>query len=302
MGLSIYLNGTWVTRRQDAVVPLYDHGFLYGDGIFEGIRGYVGRVFRLDEHLRRLYDSARGIHLEIPVSRSHMKELVVEACRRSGDPDLYIRLIVSRGPGDLGIDPRKCTEGAGIYIIAGAIQLYPPQKYEEGLKVVTVPTRRNRPDALPAQIKSLNYLNNIFGKMEANRLGADEGLMLDGSGYVTEATADNVFMVRDGVLSTPAAHFGLLAGITRRVVLDLAGTMGIATREVGMLVQDLISADEVFLTGTGAELIPVIDLDGEMIADGRPGPIFRRLLAGFRALTRTEGEPFLEKVGESSQA
>ncbi|MCZ6651253.1 MAG: branched-chain-amino-acid transaminase [Acidobacteria bacterium] len=300
MGLSIYLNGTWATRREDAVVPLYDHGFLYGDGIFEGIRGYAGRVFRLEEHLRRLYDSARGIHLEIPVTRSRMKDLVVEACRRSGDSDLYIRLIISRGPGDLGIDPRKCTEGAGIYIIAGAIQLYSPQKYEEGLKVVTVSTRRNRTDALPAQIKSLNYLNNIFGKMEANRLGADEGLMLDGCGYVTEATADNIFMVRDGVLSTPAAHFGLLAGITRQVVLDLAGAMGIATREVGMLVQDLICADELFLTGTGAELIPVVNLDGEIIADGRPGPVFRKLLAAFSSLTRTEGEPFLEKVGETS--
>jgi branched-chain amino acid aminotransferase len=153
---------------------------------------------------------------------------------------------------------------------------------------------------LPAQIKSLNYLNNIFGKMEANRLGADEGLMLDGSGYVTEATADNVFMVRDGVLSTPAAHFGLLVGITRQVVLDLAGTMGIATKEGGMLVQDLINADEVFLTGTGAELIPVVDLDGEMIADGRPGPVFRKLLAAFHALTRAEGEPFLNQVGEAS--
>lgn len=300
MGLSIYLNGTWVTRREDAVVPLYDHGFLYGDGIFEGIRGYAGRIFRLDEHLRRLYDSARGIHLEIPVSRSRMKELVVEACRRSEDPDLYIRLIVSRGPGDLGIDPRKCTEGAGIFIIAGAIQLYPPQKYEEGLKVVTVPTRRNRPDALPAQIKSLNYLNNIFGKMEANRLGADEGLMLDGSGYVTEATADNVFMVRDGIVSTPAGHFGLLMGITRQVVLDLARDLDIATREVGMLVQDLVSADEIFLTGTGAELIPVVDLDGEMVGDGRPGPVFGKLLTAFRNLTRTEGEPFLETVGRTS--
>jgi branched-chain amino acid aminotransferase len=298
VGLSIYLNGRWTDRREDAVVPLHDHGFLYGDGIFEGIRGYAGRVFRLDDHLRRLYDSARGIHLEIPISCSEMKTLVVEACRRTGDADLYVRLIVSRGSGDLGIDPRKCTGGAGIYIIAGAIQLYPPEKYQQGLKVVTVPTRRNRPDALPAQIKSLNYLNNILGKMEANRLDADEGLMLNAEGYVTEATADNVFVVRDGILSTPSPHFGLLNGITRQVVIELASSMDIPVREVGMVVQDLVCADEVFLTGTGAELIPVVDLDGAPVADGRPGPVFSRLLEAFRATTRSEGEPYLDMVGE----
>jgi branched-chain amino acid aminotransferase len=293
MSLSIYLNGRWVDRREDAVVPLYDHGFLYGDGVFEGIRAYSGRIFRLDEHLRRLYDSAKGIHLQIPMPPAEMKGLLVEACRRTGEKDLYIRLVVSRGPGDLGIDPRKCTAGPGIYIIAGAIQLYPPAKYEEGLKVVTVPTRRNRPDVLPAQIKSLNYLNNILGKMEANRLGADEGIMLDGAGYVTEATADNVFLVRDGQVRTPATYFGLLVGITRQTVLELAREMDIPTLETGMVMQDLVSADEIFLTGTGAELIPVVELDGEKVGDGTPGPVFRRLLAAFRDLTRSQGEPYL---------
>ncbi len=299
MGLSIYLNGRFVSRREDATVSLYDHGFLYGDGIFEGIRAYAGRIFRLDEHLARLYESARGIHLTIPMPPSELKDLVKETCRRTGEENLYIRLIVSRGTGDLGIDPRKCTAGACTYIIAGGIQLYPQEKYERGLKVVTVPTRRNRPDALPAQIKSLNYLNNILGKMEANRLGADEGVMLDGAGYVTEATADNIFVVKSGELLTPAPHFGLLVGVTRGVVLELAADMGIPCRETGLITHDLAVADELFLTGTGAELIPVVSFDERPVGDGQPGPIFRRLLEAFRARTRSEGEPYLERAGSA---
>ncbi|MFQ5719013.1 MAG: branched-chain-amino-acid transaminase [Acidobacteriota bacterium] len=294
MGLCIYLDGEFVDQRDEATVSLYDHGFLYGDGIFEGIRAYGGKVFRLDEHLRRLYDSARGIHLTLPISPEQMKDLVLKTCERTSEPDLYIRLIVSRGVGDLGIDPRKCTAGPRIYIIAGGIQLYAPEKYRDGLRVVTVTTRRNRPDSLPAQIKSLNYLNNIFGKIEANRLGADEGIMLNEAGYVAEATADNVFIVRDGELRTPAAHYGLLGGITRRVVVDLAREMAIPALEVGLVVQDLATADEMFLTGTGAELIPVVDFDGHPVGDGQPGPVFKRLLSAFRDRAAREGTPYLK--------
>lgn len=293
MGLCIYLNGKFVDRREDASVSLHDHGFLYGDGVFEGIRAYNGRVFRLEEHIKRLYNSARGIHLSIPIPAEKMQALVVETCRRTGESDLYIRLVVSRGVGDLGIDPRKCRSGPSTYIIAGGIQLYPPEKYEDGLRVVTVATRRNRPDALPPQIKSLNYLNNIFGKIEANRLGADEGIMLDEAGYVTEATADNVFIVRGGEILTPATHYGLLVGITRGVVLDLAREMGIPAQETGLVVHDLATADEMFLTGTGAELIPVVDFDEQPVGDGRPGPVFERLLVAFREKTATEGVPYL---------
>ena len=293
MGLCIYVNGTFVDRRQDASVSLYDHGFLYGDGVFEGIRAYGGRIFRLKEHIGRLYDSARGIHMAIPMPREEMESLVVETCRRAGAENLYIRLVVSRGVGDLGIDPGKCTTGPCVYIIAGTIQLYPPEKYEKGLRVVTVGTRRNRPDALPPQVKSLNYLNNILGKIEANHLEADEGIMLNDAGYVCEATADNVFIVRRGTLLTPAAHYGLLVGITRQAVLDLASEMKIPTRELGLVVHDLSTADEMFLTGTGAELAPVVDFDNHPVGDGRPGPVFKRLLAAFRVLASREGVPFL---------
>jgi branched-chain amino acid aminotransferase len=293
MGLCIYANGTFHSSRDSATVPLYDHGFLYGDGIFEGIRAYHGRVFRLAEHIDRLYRSALGIHLDIPHSPDEVKDLVLETCRRTEEENLYIRLIVSRGPGDMGIDPRKCRSGPGVYIIAGAIQLYPPEKYEKGLRVVTVSTRRNRVDALPAQIKTLNYLNNILGKIEANRRAADEGVMLDGNGYVTEATADNIFIVRQGELYTPAPYFGLLVGITRGLVLGLARDMDIPAHETGLIVHDLATADEMFLTGTGAELAPVVDYDDAPVGDGRPGPIFRRLLQAFRERTRREGDPYL---------
>lgn len=294
MGLCIYLDGKFVDRREDASVSLYDHGFLYGDGIFEGIRAYNGRVFRLEEHIKRLYNSARGIHLTLAMSPDEMQALVLETCRRTGETDLYIRLVVSRGTGDLGIDPRKCTSGARTYIIAGSIQLYPEQKYRDGLRVVTVATRRNRPDALPPQVKTLNYLNNILGKIEANRLGADEGIMLNDAGYVAEATADNVFIVRNGEILTPAPHYGLLVGITRQIVLNLATEMGLVAREVGLVVHDLTSADEMFLTGTGAELIPVVDFDDHVVGDGRPGPVFKRLLAAFREKASTEGIPYME--------
>jgi branched-chain amino acid aminotransferase len=301
MGLCIYLNGRYLDRREDALVSIYDHGFLYGDGIFEGIRGYSGRIFRLDEHVERLYQSARGIHMEIPVPPEEMRALVVETCRRTGEENLYIRLIVSRGIGDMGIDPRKCTQGAGIFIIAGGIQLYPEEKYETGLRVVTVATRRNRPDIFPAQIKSLNYLNNILGKIEANRLGADEGVMLDTDGYVTEATADNLFIVRRGELFTPAPHYSMLVGITRNAVIELARQQGVPVHECGMVLHDLAVADEFFLTGSGAELIPVVDFDDHPVGDGKPGPVFRGLLKAFRELTRTEGVPYLEPAGSSTQ-
>jgi branched-chain amino acid aminotransferase len=293
MPLSIYVDGRFVNRREDATVPLYDHGLLYGDGIFEGIRSYEGRVFRLGAHLDRLYGSARCLRIVIPITPAEMEALVVETCRRSAERNLYIRLVITRGVGDMGIDPRKCTGRPGIYIIAGAIQLYAPEKYEKGLNVVTVATRRNRPDSLPPQVKSLNYLNNVMGRLEANRVGADEGIMLNDAGYVTEATADNVFIVRGGEILTPSSHYGILEGITRGVVLDLARELGIPALETGLILPDLIRADEIFLSGTGAELIPVVSFDGLPVGDGRPGPVFRRLLEAFRALTRVEGVPYL---------
>ena len=302
MGMCLYVNGAFHSRREEAMIPLHDHGLLYGDGIFEGIRSYRGRIFRLDEHIDRLYRSAQGIHLDMPCTRAEMKALVVDTCRRTGDENLYIRLIVTRGTGDMGIDPRKCRSGPGVYIIAGGIQLYPPDKYDKGLRVVTVSTRRNRVDALPAQIKSLNYLNNILGKIEANQRAADEGIMLNGEGYVTEGTADNVFIVRRGELLTPSEHYGLLVGITRGVVLQLAADLGIPARECGLIVHDLVTADEMFLTGTGAELVPVAEYDGRPVGDGRPGPVFRRLLHAFRERCLGEGEPYLEVVARTSLA
>ncbi|MFQ5671119.1 MAG: branched-chain-amino-acid transaminase [Acidobacteriota bacterium] len=294
MGLCIYVNGRFFERREDATVSLYDHGFLYGDGVFEGIRSYAGRIFRLDKHLDRLYRSARGIQLSIPMPVSEMKSLVVETCRRTAEENLYVRLVVSRGIGDLGIDPGKCSSGPGIFIIAGTIQLYPEEKYTEGLSVVAVSTRSVRPDVLPARIKSLNYLNNILGKVEATRRGADEGIMLDGAGYVTEATADNIFMVRGGQILTPAAHYALLLGITRSVVIEIAHSLDLPLRETGLIIHDLATADEIFLTGTGAELIPVVRFDGHAVGDGRPGPIFHRLLSAFRERSRGEGEPYIQ--------
>ena len=287
MGLIIYLDGKFV-NEEEAKVSVFDHGLLYGDGVFEGIRAYHGRVFKLKEHIQRLYESARHIALDPGIPQEQMMEIVLETCRRNNLKDAYIRLVVTRGRGDLGLDPRKCPKPF-IFCIAAGIQLYPEELYERGLELVTVGTRRNAPDALDPRIKSLNYLNNILAKIEATKAGAPEGLMLNKEGYVAEATGDNIFIVKNGCLYTPPSHIGLLEGITRNTVLDLAKKLGIPAAEKVFTRHDVYTADECFLTGTAAEVIPVSHLDSRPIGDGRPGPITRKLISAFRELTKVDG-------------
>lgn len=293
MGLVVCVNGEFYTKREDAKICVYDHGFLYGDGVFEGIRVYNGRVFRLDEHIERLYISAKSIMLTIPISPEEMKRVTIETARKTGFKDVYIRLVVSRGIGDLGLDPRKCSKPS-IVIIADAIALYPKEKYEQGIKVVTCSTRRTRPDSLNCEIKSLNYLNNILAKIETVHYGADEGIMLNDSGYVTEATADNVFIYQKGKLITPPAFIGILEGITRNTVIEIAKKIGHKVVEMPFSVHDIYGSDECFLTGSGAELIPVIEIDARSIGDGKPGKHFKKLLEAYQELTRTTGTPLYE--------
>ncbi|AVX19917.1 MAG: branched-chain-amino-acid transaminase [Bacillota bacterium] len=299
MGLIIYLDGKFVPE-EEAKVSVFDHGYLYGDGVFEGIRAYHGRVFKLKEHIDRLYESAKTIMLDIPLSKEEMTEVVVETCRRNNIRDGYIRLVVSRGKGDLGLDPRKCPRPT-VMCIAATITLYPQEFYEKGLEVKTVPTPRNLSEACNPRVKSLNYLNNIYAKIEANLAGVLEALMLNAQGYVCEATGDNVFIVKDGELITPPIYLGILKGITRDVVMQLARQRGITVKEEVFTRHDVFNADEVFLTGTAAELIPVIKVDGRVIGDGKPGPMFQQLLQDFRALTEVDGPeifvPATEKVG-----
>jgi len=289
--VSIFLNGEFLDNRDKALVPLYDHGLLYGDGIFEGIRAYNGRIFRMQDHIDRLYHSARAIMLEIPYTKDELSEILLETVRRTGLDEAYIRLIVSRGPGDLGIDPRKCPKPA-VYIIAGGIALYPKEKYAKGLRATIASTRRNRPDCLNPQVKTLNYLNNILAKIEAIQSGVDEAIMLNDSGYVAEGAADNVWVYLEGTLCTPPTHVGILDGITRKVMMELCEENAIPWREKNMVVHDLIRADEIFLCGTGAELIPVVEIDGRVIGSGKPGPIFERMLGLFRERTAMDGVPY----------
>lgn len=284
----IYLDGKFVPK-EEAVVSIFDHGLLYGDGIFEGIRAYHGRVFKLEEHLERLYESAQSIMLAIPVTMAEMQEIVLETLRRNDLRDAYIRLVVTRGVGDLGLDPRACPK-ATLFCIASSIQLYPQQLYQRGLEVVTVPTRRNANDALSPRIKSLNYLNNIMAKIEANLAGTMEAIMLNEEGYVAEATGDNIFLVKKGKLITPPNFAGLLEGVTRNAVMDLARANGIEVKETLFTRHDVYIADEIFLTGTAAELIPVVKVDGRVIGNGHPGSITKDLITAFHELTKTDGE------------
>ena len=293
MGLCIYANGEFLTDKEKAVTSIYDHGFLYGDGIFEGIRVYNGRIFMFDAHMKRLYDSAKSIALEIPMSIDELSAVTVETVKRTGYTEAYIRMVISRGVGDLGLDPRKCGT-PNIYIIADSIQLYPKERYEVGLKVVTCSTRRNSPDVICPQIKSLNYLNNILAKIEVNNAGADEGIMLNPRGYICEATADNIFVIKNGVISTPPAYVGVLLGITRQCVFDIAEKLGVTLVERNVVMHDVYTADEVFLTGSAAELIPVVNADERMIGDGKPGPVFKKLLAEFHEMTKYRGTPVYE--------
>jgi len=287
MGLIIYLNGEYVPEEQ-AVVSVFDHGLLYGDGIFEGIRAYHNHVFKLEEHLVRLYESARSIGLSIPLSMAEMGEVVVETCRRNNLRDAYIRLVVTRGRGDLGLDPRKCPAPT-VFCIAASIQLYPEELYAKGMELVTVPTRRNLSEACNPQVKSLNYLNNILAKMEASLMGAPEGLLLNQEGYVAEATGDNIFIVKNGVLITPPPEAGILVGVTRNTIMQIAREKGIPVVEKLFTRHAIYTADECFLTGTAAEAIPVVKLDGREIGGGRPGEMTWELIRAFRELTRVDG-------------
>ncbi len=295
MSLLVYVSGEFVPK-EEARISVYDHGFLYGDGVFEGIRAYSGRVFKLEEHVERLYRSAGAIMLEIPHSPEEMCELVLETCRRNGITDGYIRVVVSRGPGDLGIDPRNCHGQASVVIIADRLTMYPKSMYENGMAVITTSTRRNSPAALDPNIKSLNYLNNILAKIEVNRAAkaggevpVGEGLMLNLDGYVAEATGDNIFVIKGGALMTPPTYVGILEGITRNTVIEIADRLGIACQEQVFTMTTVYGADEVFLTGTGAEVIPVVRVDDRPIGDGTPGPVTRMLIAAFRETVNSQG-------------
>jgi len=297
MGLVAYVNGAFVPK-EEAKISVYDHGYLYGDGIFEGIRAYNGRIFRLDRHLDRLYDSARYLMLEIPLSKPEMSAAIVETVRRCGLRDAYIRPVISRGVGDLGLDPRKCKVPT-VVIIVDTIQLYPKEAYERGLRAVTAAVRKVRPDAVSVQAKTLNYLNSILARLEANRAGVEEALVLQGDGYVCECSADNIFLVRGGEVWTPPAHLGILQGVTREAVMELARRQGLPMLERVFTLYDVYTADECFLTGTGAEVGPVVEVDSRRIAAGTPGPITQRLIAAFRDLVMREGTSIYgEEVAE----
>ena len=283
------MNGKLVPE-QEAVISVFDHGYLYGDGVFEGIRAYNGRVFKLEEHVRRLYESAHSIMLPVPYSQEEMIKAVVDTVNANKLTEAYIRLVVSRGVGDLGLDPRKCKESQ-VVIIADKIVLYPEELYEEGLTVITVATRRNIADALDPKLKSLNYLNNIHAKIEANRAGVLEALMTNSQGYISEGTGDNIFIYRKGKLITPPPYLGILEGITREAVIELARQEGIPLQEAPFTRHDVYVADECFLTGTAAEVIPVIEADMRTIGTGKPGPVTRTLMEKFRELTQTTGTP-----------
>ncbi len=289
--MRIYLNGDLVPEAE-AKVSVFDHGLLYGDGVFEGIRVYGGSVFLLREHIERLYASAKAIDLTLPIPPAEMLRAVVETCRANETRDGYVRLVVTRGVGTLGLNPYRCDRPQ-VIVIAAAIQLYPEECYRNGLRIVTVGTVRNAPEAINPRIKSLNYLNNILAKIEAINAGVEEALMLSSDGFVAEATGDNVFYIRGDTLYTPHPSDGCLEGITRNTVMRLAREAGLEVREPRVSRYDLYTAEEVFLTGTAAELIPVVEIDRRSIGDGVPGPRTLDLLQRFHAFTRdpANGEP-----------
>jgi branched-chain amino acid aminotransferase len=290
--MKIYIDGKYFDEGQ-AKISVFDHGLLYGDGIFEGIRAYHGRIFRLKEHIDRLYRSAKAILLTVPMSPADLTQAVVETCRENGVRDGYIRLVVTRGVGTLGLNPNRC-HNPSVIIIAGKIQLYPQEFYEKGMEIITVPTVRNLHSALNPAIKSLNYLNNILAKIEANSAGCEEAILLNAEGFVAECTGDNLFIVQEGELQTPPLSAGALYGITRRVVLDLAAQAGVKTHEMNLTRYDLFNADECFLTGTGAEVVPVVKIDGRVIGSGKPGPLTQKLVTEYHNLTKVSGQPIYE--------
>jgi branched-chain amino acid aminotransferase len=283
----IYLNGSYV-QKENAMISVYDHGFLYGDGIFEGIRIYNGNIFKCKEHLDRLYDSAKSIMLNIPLSYDEMKKVLIETVRKNELRDGYIRLVVSRGPGDLGLDPRRSPK-ANVIIIVEQLAIYPEEAYLNGLKTVSVSTRRNIPDALNPKIKSLNYLNNILVKIQANLAGVGEAIMLNSQGYVAEGSSDNIFIIKRGVVFTPPCYCGALEGITRAAIIEICLKSGIPIKEEPFTLHDVYVADEVFFTGTAAEVIAVREVDARIIGEGKAGPITTRLLKEFRAVVEIDG-------------
>ncbi|ADZ84548.1 branched-chain-amino-acid transaminase [Cellulosilyticum lentocellum] len=283
----IYLDGQYV-EEGEAKISVFDHGVLYGDGVFEGIRAYNGRIFRCEDHIDRLYAAAKAIMLEIPLTKEEMTEVLLETCRRNDLRDGYIRLVVTRGKGDLGLSPKTCPK-ATVFCIAGNITMYPEEMYTKGMPIITSVQRRNKATIVDPQIKSLNYLNNILAKMEANRAGVPEALMLNHDGIVAECTGDNIFIVKDGVIYTPPIHIGILDGITRRTVIELAAKLGFALVEKEFTLFNVYNADECFLTGTAAEAIPVSMVDGRVIGTGNAGEVTKTLLAAFKAYANEQG-------------
>lgn len=289
--MKIYIDGEFCDEA-NAKVSVFDHGLLYGDGIFEGIRFYNGRVFRLEEHIDRLYDSAKAILLKIELSPQEMTQAVIDTIRENGLTDGYVRLVVTRGAGGLGLNPYLC-EKSSVIIIASTIQLYPEEKYQNGLTLVTCSTRRPSPAALSPQVKSLNYLNNVMAKVEAIQGGGEEGLMLNEQGYVAECTGDNIFLVKNGRVVTPPVSAGALDGITRQVVIEICRELDLPLIEQVFGRYEIFTADECFLTGTAAEVIAAVKLDGREIGDGKPGPLTRKCINRFRELATTTGTPFV---------
>lgn len=285
--MDVYIDGKFLAK-EDAKISVFDHGLLYGDGIFEGIRLYDNCVFRLDDHLERLEMSAKAIALTLPWSRQEIAEIVCESCRRNNLTNGYIRLVITRGVGDLGISPKTCPRPS-IICIADKISLYPEALYTSGMKIITSPTRRMSPAALPPMVKSLNYLNNVLAKIEAQQHGYHECIMLNEQGYVAECTGDNIFLVHKGRLITPASHSGALVGITRQAVLEVARELGLELVETQVTRYDVWNAEECFLTGTAAEVIPVIEVDARTIGTGKPGPTTGRILEAFRKRVAKDG-------------
>lgn len=287
--MKVFVDGKYYDEW-NAKVSVFDHGLLYGDGVFEGIRIYNGRVFKLKEHIDRLFYSAKAILLELPMSHAQLMRSTVETCRRNKLRDGYIRLVVTRGVGTLGLNPRSC-KNPSVIIIAGKIQVYPAELYAKGMDIVTVATVRNLHSAVNPAIKSLNYLNNILAKIEANNAGVEEAVMLNAEGFVAECTADNLFIIKNGGLMTPPLSAGALYGITRGTVMDLAFDIGMKVSEPNLTRYDLFNADECFLTGTGAEIMPVVKIDGRVIGNGKPGLLTRKLVENYHTLTKASGEP-----------
>jgi branched-chain amino acid aminotransferase len=284
MSLKIFIDGKFYDK-ENAKISVFDHGLLYGDGVFEGIRSYAGKVFRMDEHLERLWNSAKAIWLQIPMTQAEMSKAIYDTLSTNGIIDGYIRVVVTRGAGNLGLDPNNC-ERPQVIIIADKIKLYPEELYRNGLAIVTVSVARTHPAALSPRIKSLNYLNNILAKIEGIQAGCIEALMLNHKGEIAECTGDNVFLVRKGRLLTPPIDAGILEGVTRDTVIGIAKGMGIEVQEIPLTKHDVYIADECFLTGTAAEIIPVVKVDSRMIGEGQPGPLTQKLIAKFHEVTR----------------